>query len=187
MTAEAWAPACMDAEELADWESLNARVHVASMKAVRPCADCLPAFADEMRSVGRCNGTPGATEERPVAEPIRLDPKPARPERQVTTPNLPCRSCSHAPVCRIRPSLEETALPVFDVDPAIHAHLSIRCDFYAPDGSVPSAVVAKNPDAPAPKKRTISPEGRARMAEAAQRRVARQRAARGDAEPGDPS
>lgn len=53
-----WDPACMEPDELAGWQALNAQV-AASVRAARPCEDCLPDFAAEMRALGCCNGAPG--------------------------------------------------------------------------------------------------------------------------------
>jgi hypothetical protein len=54
-----WAPLCMEPEDWADWQAMNPRISEAGGFAPRPCTDCPIAFADEMRAVGKCNGTPG--------------------------------------------------------------------------------------------------------------------------------
>ena len=49
----AWRPLCM-----ADWEETlwrEADADTGGNHAVYPCADCLPAFRDEMQADGRCN------------------------------------------------------------------------------------------------------------------------------------
>ncbi len=54
---------CMEPDELADWNRHNrTAAFSAHGKALTPCEDCLPAFALEMRAIGRCNGEPGGVE-----------------------------------------------------------------------------------------------------------------------------
>ena len=54
-------PPCMSKEEFDRWSETNrstalqGRAH----QAVSPCEDCTPAFAEEMRRAGRCDGWPG--------------------------------------------------------------------------------------------------------------------------------
>ena len=53
-----WAPLCMTDRDYRDWQDLNEKVS-GSRKADRPCADCPLSYATEMRSQGKCNGSPG--------------------------------------------------------------------------------------------------------------------------------
>jgi hypothetical protein len=90
-----------------------------------------------MRAIGRCNGIPGevlagSVEEEPMEEPTPIGRKVA------TEVAVPCGTCVHADICRIRPALTElarlsVALPV--LDPAIGVDLAatVSCSFYAKD------------------------------------------------------
>ena len=107
-----WRPACMDVDEYDAWAEMNRRTAIARSVAVdRPCRDCTLGFAAEMRSVGRCNGTPGGEEEEPM-EPETIDVRLHR-RVPVTLSPPPCASCAHEPVCALRAALEGlTEIPV---------------------------------------------------------------------------
>lgn len=55
---EDWQPACMDPDDLAEWQAFN-RSTTGTMRAQRPCDDCPMSFALEMFAARRCNGVPG--------------------------------------------------------------------------------------------------------------------------------
>lgn len=151
-----WRPRCMSDEEYASWAEKNAPM--TSGKAARPCADCPLGYAADMRAVGRCNGTPGGVEEDEgeMALPTRL-PQPdhvdrvlglrpgavaASPATQAFTTDvavavdLPCPACIHAPVCRIKASiegrLERLAVATPQLDPALTIQLEakIECSLF---------------------------------------------------------
>lgn len=183
---EAWSPACMDAGELAAWEATNERLSSANMRAARPCTDCLLGFALEMRAEGRCNGTPGgATEEEEDMDET--------PTRTLVTAGaslpvslaLPCGTCAHAPVCRIRPELEaltSVAVSMPRIDKGAHVSLSasVECDWYAKAKGAPKAVPGE------PRKNRLTPEGLARMQEVGRQTAARIAAKRAAAQNGGP-
>lgn len=54
--------ACMTPEEWTGWTAAN---NVLSSPAASPCSDCPMAFANAMRAVGCCDGTPGIQIGRP--------------------------------------------------------------------------------------------------------------------------
>lgn len=58
----AWVAACMEPDEWEAWQVSNRRIAV-SGRAPRPCSDCPLGFAAEMRSVGRCNGSPNGVDD----------------------------------------------------------------------------------------------------------------------------
>ena len=96
--AEAWSPACMEPDELADWQVFNGRVTSKRERARIPCHDCLPEFAAEMRAAGRCNGTPrGIEKETEMDQAETAAPRSLTPTRRValdadvetTAPALP--------------------------------------------------------------------------------------------------
>ncbi|HVA73459.1 MAG TPA: hypothetical protein VNF71_02700 [Acidimicrobiales bacterium] len=51
----------MTKEEFARWSEANQRAALQGRahRAVSPCEDCTPVFAEEMRREGRCDGWPG--------------------------------------------------------------------------------------------------------------------------------
>lgn len=64
---------CMTDEELALWQAqaLYVRTNFAKWNTDDPCVDCLASFSEEMRALGRCNGTPGESmSELPPVRPI---------------------------------------------------------------------------------------------------------------------
>ena len=63
-------PTCMSAGELALWREVAGWVNGGTAD---PCTDCLPAWAAEMRALGRCNGIPGL-----IRKPSRLPDTPDR-------------------------------------------------------------------------------------------------------------
>ena len=179
VAAEPWTPACMDAPEWAGWQKANRSISATSERLTRPCDECPLGFALEMRQIDRCNGTPsGAPEDE--EEPMEQ----ARPALVVAggreikvTASLPCERCAHAPVCRIRPTLEAQmeSLPVTlpRLDPAIGVVLSaaVECREFMRTSGVKAAPAGE------PKKRVISEVGRIAMSMAAQARRAREREA----------
>jgi len=50
-----WEPACMSAEEYADWKAANALCYRRE-RVLRPCADCISSFRNENLLAGTCNG-----------------------------------------------------------------------------------------------------------------------------------
>jgi hypothetical protein len=60
--ADGWRAACMSDEEWAHWIEFNPRNLGGLGNIDRPCGDCPSRFAEEMRAVERCNGTPGVAE-----------------------------------------------------------------------------------------------------------------------------
>jgi hypothetical protein len=169
-----WSPACMDDDERTAWEAKNARVtgmFGGVGKADRPCTDCTLGFAADMRAIGRCNGAPGGVEEE---ETMDQDRTVTRIESAATTKvaialAAPCGGCGHAPVCRLRESVEalaRTTVSVPKLEPGLAVELrgTIACEWF---------VKAKGaqPTAPRPK-RELSPEQR----EAARERMLHARA-----------
>ena len=131
MTAAApvWSPACLDDDDLAGWSLFNQRI-TGPGRATSPCADCTPAFADEMRPLGRCNGTPGATGQvMALPTPIRV------PEEDPLTapapPALPCEDCLHAAVCKLRDLIPHVTGPI-EVGPGLRVRYTevVECDHY---------------------------------------------------------
>lgn len=132
-----WQPACMDQDEAADWRRHNARLTIGRAK--RPCADCLLGYAAEMRSIGRCNGTPMGDPDHDEEE-ATMDTIP-QAKAPVTTPTrigveAPCRSCIHAPVCRLRDKVIDAGtisipVPVLGDGVSIVLTGTVECDWYA--------------------------------------------------------
>ena len=131
MTAAApvWSPACLDDDDLAGWSLFNQRI-TGPGRATSPCADCTTAFADEMRPLGRCNGTPGATGQvMALPTPIRV------PEEDPLTapapPALPCEDCLHAAVCKLRDLIPMVTGPI-EVGPGLRVRYTevVECDHY---------------------------------------------------------
>lgn len=54
------APLCMTSDELALWEAQALIVRKwGPINAAEACHDCTLLFSEQMRAIGRCNGTPG--------------------------------------------------------------------------------------------------------------------------------
>jgi hypothetical protein len=182
-----WRPRCMTDEEYDSWSSKNAPMTLG--KALRPCADCPLGYAADMRAEGRCNGTPGGVEEdegdmatQPPpqirAGAIALQPTP---NRTLTTDvavalDLPCPSCIHAPVCRIKASIEgqldRLAVATPRLDPALTIQLEAKvdCSLFRPERP------AKRGGGPHGQKRNLSPEERERRRQQALAMTAAKRA-----------
>lgn len=116
------APACMEPDELEAWSETNRRMSVG--RAVSPCDDCSLGFAIDMRREGRCNGRPGGVEEDEEMTEVRVVLK------------VPCETCSHAPVCRLKEQLEaiagvDVALPLIDKVIAVSLQADASCGHYA--------------------------------------------------------
>lgn len=191
MTTPVWAPLCIVPVDWAHWQRSNPVK--ANVGAARPCDDCPLGFAAEMRSVGKCNGVPmGAEEEdetvmsdEPKAKPWEMPPtirtrEAVRMSSAVAALTgkelpvalaIPCGRCIHAPVCRIKPTIEARleTLPVSlpALDPAIKVTLSatVECSQFHRASSAGSG-------------RRMSPEGIARITASNRARAERQRAAR---------
>jgi len=190
---------CMTPVELEAWEGTNVRIQNPRERALGPCADCLLAYALEMRAAGRCDGTPGGVEED---DDVTMDPRsrpglrpgpdvlPAPAELQpgrwsdldVLFP--PCGSCSHEQVCHLRIALEGVAR-VEIIAPDLPAGLKLRigatveCSAYSRGRSRPAAVRALSHEerggAITGAKRAISAETREKMRQSALAAIARKR------------
>lgn len=183
-----WRPRCMSDEEYASWAEKNAT------RVKRPCADCPLGYAADMRAQGRCNGTPGGVEQDEeegddVTMPPRLSAAAALAlprERSVDRPggsttelavavDLPCPACMHAPVCRIKASiegqLERVGVLTPRLDPALTIQLEakLECSLFRPERPAKRGGGAHQ----------VSPEGRERMRESGRRLAAQQKAKRG--------
>lgn len=165
-----WAPACMGPDEWADWRAANPFTGRMHEQVARPCEDCLLGFAADMRAEGRCNGTPGGApgddEEETMDQSIDL------PVRALVAVTAPCGGCAHTAVCRIRPELEaikaaQVALPRVD-GVRVSVAATVECEHFARERGSAAATT----------RRSLSPEGRARITAANQARAARQRAER---------
>lgn len=160
-----WTPACMDADELAGWHLFNDRAK-GSSHVTLPCADCLPGFAAEMRSIGRCNGTPrGGQEDEEMGtfdfkttgpdQPNLIDPALSRglsPIRRVELDIAapPCASCAHEPVCALRAAFEgmatvETAAPPLPDGLRLTLSASVECSHFLRDRAKPAPVRVMTP------------------------------------------
>lgn len=174
VAAPAWAPLCMDEDEWAGWRRHNERLAVAqygdTKRAQRPCEDCPLGHAADMRALGRCNGEPGGIED----EEETVEPTPTAAAKVAVTRTrvrfeAPCRTCSHAPVCRLREGIiaaSEVSVEVPVLGDGVRLALagSVECDWY---------VKAKRPPEAAPKpRREMTPEEK----EAARERMLRARA-----------
>jgi hypothetical protein len=67
-------PACMTEAEHMLWERAN---RVADKRAESPCWDCPMAWAEQMRALDACDGTPGQT--RKPGRPWKVRRPPGRP------------------------------------------------------------------------------------------------------------
>ena len=153
-----WTPACMDADELAGWHLFNDRAK-GSSHVTLPCADCLPGFAAEMRSIGRCNGTPrGGQEDEDMGTfdytaPEQPQPEPKEAPRSLTMTRHvqlevaapPCASCAHEPVCALRAAFEgmatvETAAPPLPDGLRLTLTASVECSHFLRDRAKPAPV-----------------------------------------------
>jgi hypothetical protein len=173
VAAPAWAPLCMDADEWAGWQRHNRRLVGLKglQQADRPCADCPLGYAAEMRAIGRCNGQPGGIEED--EEEMTMEPTPIAVKKPPTASarirvEAPCRTCSHAPVCRLRDAVidaGEASIEVPALGDGVRIVLAgaVECDWYA------KARQAPDPSKP---RRELSPEQK----EAARERMLRARA-----------
>jgi hypothetical protein len=152
LTTPVWSPACMDADDLADWSAFNARI-VGKGRSTSPCFDCLPSFADEMRPLGRCNGIPrgGDREETPmdlakIAVPTKIDaPRGRRMAVDVSGPA--CDACAHEPVCALRAAIEgmasiETSAAALPGGLHLALRATIECDHYLRDRARPAPSTA---------------------------------------------
>lgn len=164
----------MDADELAEYRAGT----------VAGCRDCTATYADEMRAEGRCNGVPGELlagvvpdeEDTPMPEPITLAGK-----RHAVTVTVPCGTCAHAEVCRIRPSIEGVrSLTVIapDADTAVSFAVSavVSCGHWAKGKARPVAVGGE-PVPAAPRKMNLTDEDRERRRQQALAMSAARRAA----------
>lgn len=154
-------PACMDADEYALWRSTSVALPAAHRDLI-PCDDCPLAFALEMRTEGRCNGTPKGVE-------IDDEPLTAQGGRRMATPvkarvTAPCEQCIHLVVCGRRPAIAELG-DNLDVEAGLLPRgvtlvlaAEVICDEFVPAKAAPKA-----------RGHAISPEGRERMREAARR------------------
>ena len=146
----------MDADELAGWHLFNDRAK-GSGHVTHPCVDCLPGFAAEMRSIGRCDGTPrGGQEDEEMGTfdytaPDQPETKEApraltmtrRVELEVAAP--PCASCAHEPVCALRAAFEgmatvETAAPPLPDGLRLTLTASVDCSHFLRDRAKPAPV-----------------------------------------------
>ena len=174
LVAAPWEPACMDPDEWAAWRSLNGRVS-GSQRAARPCSDCLLGYAAEMRAEGRCNGTPGgdAADDEEEHDMDTVTTSRTTPTRIAV--EAPCRTCSHAPVCRLRDTVIDAGtvsvpVPMLGDGIAIRLTGTVDCDWYVKDRSAaPQRITAK---------RDWSPEQRAAAAERARQMMAARKAAK---------
>ena len=152
--AQAWIPACMDADELAAWEQMNRRV-AGGNQAQIPCSDCLPAFSAEMHRAispeyphGRCNGTPRGGQEvddmdQPAPTATRGLTITRRVALEVTAP--PCGSCAHEPVCALRAAFEgmatvETSAPPLPAGLRLALVATVECSHFLRDRAKPAPV-----------------------------------------------
>lgn len=147
-----WAPLCMEPDEWAEWQRMNPRL-VAKDHAERPCSDCPVSYAEEMRAKSLCNGTPGGekNEDLPMTPTPTVRPAATPPEQLRSGPavafqtgstrtttielELPCKSCIHLPVCRIRPEsprLMVSSAPAFD---PLELRGTVDCEHYRRAGS----------------------------------------------------
>ena len=134
-TALPWTPACLDGDDLAGWATFNGRL--TTHRATSPCVDCTPAFADEMRPLGRCNGTPGTDIAMPPRRRGRR-PNPIRvPEEDPVTapapPAIPCGDCLHFVVCGLKARLPDgKTTDVDELAPGLRVayHVVVECDHY---------------------------------------------------------
>ena len=145
-----WAPACMDAGELAGWRDRNARL-LPFRRAERPCEDCLLGFAAEMRAEGRCNGEPGGdgedqdfTRRRRVPAPAPIEEEPAvaeqdhqKPKRRISPEGR--ENIRRAAVRRRERERAERAARA-ELAPAVRADLDLVA---ASEGDAPREVVAE--------------------------------------------
>lgn len=163
------------ADDLADWQRLNLRNTNLAARAARPCEDCTLGFAADMRAEGRCNGTPGGVaEEDETVE----DSSPTRTGRVAVSSAAPCGTCLHAPVCRLRASVEglrsvTASLPVLDDAVTVSLTAEVVCSHHARE--------PKSHHSPAGTGRRLSPDGYARVVEANRLRAERQREAKASA------
>ena len=75
-------PECMTDAELERWHEADSIYRRRAGTSVTPCFDCTAAFSDEMRSAGRCNGTPGLMKRIAVhPRAYRTEPYPTAEER----------------------------------------------------------------------------------------------------------
>jgi len=154
-----WTPLCMDADELARWQEMRDRSTSSSDRATLPCADCLPKFAAEMRSIGRCNGTPrGGQEDEEMGtfdytDQAEAQPKPKEAPRALTMTRRvelevaapPCSSCAHEPVCALRAAFEgmatvETSAPPLPDGLRLTLTASVDCAHFLRDRAKPAPV-----------------------------------------------
>jgi hypothetical protein len=124
-----------------------------------------------MRAIGRCNGIPGDVLAGAIEEDNMDEPTPIG-RRVATDLTLPCGTCAHSDVCRIKPTLSDllrlaVALPVLDPAIGVDLSASVSCSHYSKG--------RKTGTDEARPKRSMSPEGRARIKEGI--RAARERAA----------
>jgi hypothetical protein len=202
-----WTPACMEPDELARWQESDAAVQRTGGHSVVPCAECLPAFAAEMRAVGRCNGIPrgGAKEDemdQPNASIVPLPPaNPSligssdgssrgltitrRVELEVTAP--PCGSCAHEPICALRTALEglatvETSASPLPAGLRLSLVATVECSHFLRDRAkaAPARVLTpqQRGQANGPGAHRLSPEARARVSAGNTARAEARRAAR---------
>ncbi len=163
-------PACMDAEEYADWTARNRSA--GAEKAATPCHDCLPGFAADMRSEGRCNGTPlgQITDEEEPALPEVIRRRSRHMQFIHVDLTAPCETCAHATVCKYREQLRdlnEARITMSQEMPeGVNVVLSgtIGCIAYlrAPNSRAAAPVETVTDDKP---KRQYSPEGLAHIRE----------------------
>ena len=175
MSVQTWVAACMDPAEWDAWHAANRSAR--GGRDSRPCDDCLLGFAAEMRTAGRCNGQPGADatddEEETAMEPTNTPAPKTTPAR--LTVEAPCRSCSHAPVCRVRDRVIDAstiaiAVPVMGDGVTIALTGTVECDWYVRDRGAPSERKGR--------KHNWSPEQRAAAAERARQMMAARKAAK---------
>lgn len=156
-----WAALCMTDDEWIEWRDRNPlNVHGAI---ARPCEECPLGFAADMRAQGRCNGTPGGVAEdtdEPTQEETPMDHADRTTVTVELVGGLPCGSCAHAEVCRIRPQLlglrsVEVSVPAIDDAITMRVAADIDCDKYLRAKGTAGGSAAG-------RKLNLSPEERAR-------------------------
>jgi hypothetical protein len=138
---DGWVAACMEPDEWALWLERNPRALGGAAIANRPCVDCPLGFAAEMRSEGRCNGSPGAVggrheeddEEDDVIEPRSLGGVRAGTALELTPP--PCGTCQHEPICVLKVALAraktaEVAMASLPDGLSVAVSARVDCRFY---------------------------------------------------------
>jgi len=163
----------MDPDEWALWERANRSLSSPFDRAARPSDDCPLGHAADMRALGRCNGTPGGVDEEETMDDTRTI---ARIESAATTKvgialSAPCGPCAHAPVCRLRESVEAMArttvpVPKLETGLAVELRGTIACEWFAKAKAAPAAAGEARP------RRELTPEQR----EAAKERMLHARA-----------